>query len=75
MDFFGMGFGEILLVLFIVLILFGPDKIVGIAKNLGKFVYGIKKASSEITTQISREIQEEEETTKAQSTKKNNIIS
>jgi sec-independent protein translocase protein TatA len=72
MDFFGMGFGEILLILFIVLIFFGPDKIVGIAKKLGKFVFGIKKASSEITTQISREIQAEEKDAQAQSAKKDN---
>jgi sec-independent protein translocase protein TatA len=75
MDFFGMGFGEILLILFIVLILFGPDKIVGIAKTLGKFANSIKKASSEITTQINREIQEEEKAAQVALAKKDKTVS
>ena len=60
MEFFGMGFGEILLILVIAIIILGPGKIVNVAKGLGKLVYNIKKATSDVTMQINKEIQEQE---------------
>ena len=60
MEFLGMGWGEILLVLVIALIFLGPGKIANAGRTLGKFVANIKKASSEITTQLNKELQEQE---------------
>lgn len=59
MEFFGMGFGEILLILVIALIVMGPGKIVDFARTLGKMSRALKKASSDLTTQITRELDEE----------------
>jgi len=56
MDFFGMGMGEILLVLVIALIIWGPGRIVEIGRTLGKTVRTLRKASSDLTTQISKEL-------------------
>ncbi len=59
MDFFGLGGGEILLILVVALILFGPGKIPEIARGLGKTMHAFRKASTELTTAVTREIEEE----------------
>ena len=59
MEFFGMGAGEIFLIVVIALIIFGPARIVEIGRGLGKMLYNLRKATSKLTTQISREIEEE----------------
>jgi Tat protein translocase TatB subunit len=56
---FGMGISEILLILVIALIIFGPGKIVDISKSLGKMVHTLKKATSDIKTQINTEVEKE----------------
>ena len=50
-----MGGSEILLILLAILVLFGADKIPGFARNLGKGISEIKKASDEIKEEIARE--------------------
>jgi TatA/E family protein of Tat protein translocase len=59
MDFLGMGGWEIILILIIVLLLWGPGKIVEIARTLGKIVHTLKNTSSLITTQITKEMEEQ----------------
>jgi sec-independent protein translocase protein TatA len=49
---FGLGGGEIFIVLLIVLLLFGPKQIPEIARNLGKGINEIKKAQREIKEEI-----------------------
>lgn len=49
-----MGLTEILLILFVALIVFGPEDLPDVARALGKIVYQIRKYTAEIT----REIQE-----------------
>jgi sec-independent protein translocase protein TatB len=49
-----MGLTEILLILFVALIVFGPEDLPDVARALGKIVYQIRK----YTTEITREIQE-----------------
>lgn len=58
MEFFGMGMGEILFILVIALIVWGPGKIVNVGKTLGKMMYNLKKATSDLTTQITSEMEE-----------------
>jgi len=60
MDFFGMGMGEILLILVIALIVLGPGRIVAVGKTLGKAARTLRKVSSDLTTQMSRELEGEE---------------
>ena len=60
MDFFGMGMGEILLVLVVALIIWGPGRIVEIGRTLGKTVRTLRKASFDLTTQLSKELEAEE---------------
>ena len=59
MDFFGIGMGEILLVLLIALIMFGPGRVVEIGRTLGKMAHTLKKARSDLTTQITTEVEKE----------------
>lgn len=53
--FFDFGSGEILLILLVVFLIFGPDKIPELARNIGKFINDIKRASDDIKTEINRE--------------------
>jgi sec-independent protein translocase protein TatA len=62
MDILGIGGGEVILVLIVVLLLWGPSRIVEIARTLGKIVYTLKNTTSELTTQITREVEEKKKT-------------
>jgi len=53
--FFDFGSGEILLIVLAVFLIFGPNKIPEMARNLGKFINEIKRASEDIKTEINRE--------------------
>ena len=44
-----------MLVVLAVLLVFGPSKIPEIARNVGKFINEIKRASEDIKTEINRE--------------------
>jgi TatA/E family protein of Tat protein translocase len=68
LDFFGVGFGEVLLVLVLALIIWGPGKIVNVAKTLGKVMHNLKKATSDLTTQITSETEEKDESASVQKT-------
>ena len=59
MDFLGIGGWEILLILIIALIVLGPGKIVDFARSMGKMVRAFKKATSDLTTQITKEMEEQ----------------
>ena len=61
MEFFGMGAMEVLLILIVGFIVFGPGKLPQIARNLGKGVRTFKKAASDLTAEVTREFQELEE--------------
>jgi sec-independent protein translocase protein TatA len=57
MDFFGIGLSEILLVIVLALIIWGPGRMVEIARTLGKFMRTLKKATSDITTTVTKEME------------------
>jgi sec-independent protein translocase protein TatA len=59
MDFFGIGLGEIVLIIIVALIVFGPGKTVEVARSLGKFVRNVRKMSSDFTSTITKEIDEQ----------------
>lgn len=56
MDFLGLGFGEILTVILIALIVFGPDKLPEIARGLGRTVRSFRQAASGFTTVLTKEL-------------------
>jgi len=60
MEFFGMGPVEILVILIVGLIAFGPGKIPELARNLGKGIAALKKATGELTAEVSKELGEQE---------------
>lgn len=47
-----MGFSEILLIMAIALILFGPEDLPDIARTIGKVVYEIRRAAQELTSEF-----------------------
>ncbi len=56
MDFFDIGPAEILLILIVALLLFGPQKVPEIARTLGKAINSFKKSAAEFTTEVTKEI-------------------
>ena len=61
MGFFGIGIGEILLVLIFSLIIWGPGRMVEIARTLGKLVHTLRKVTSDLTAMVTREIDGEKD--------------
>ncbi len=59
MDFLGFGSGEIFLIIIVALLLWGPGRMVDIARKLGKIVNNLRKATSDLTNQITKELDEE----------------
>lgn len=70
------SFSEILFLVMLGLILFGPKRLPEIARTLGKFVAEFKRASNEFQSQIHDEIRklELEEHAKAITAETNNIL-
>ena len=60
MGFFGIGTGEVLLILIVALIIWGPNRLPEIARTLGKAVRTLKKASFDLTNAVTREVEGEE---------------
>ena len=59
MGFSSIGLWEIGFILIIALIIWGPNKLPEIARTLGKAVRTLKKASFDLTTAVTREIEPE----------------
>ncbi len=57
MGFLDIGTGELVLILVIVLIVMGPGKIVEAGRTLGKMVRSLRKATSDLTTAVTKEIE------------------
>ena len=54
--FLDISFGEIFIVVVVIFIIFGPQKIPEFARKFGKGIREIKKASSEIQREIKQEV-------------------
>jgi len=54
--FLDISFGEIFIVIVVIFIVFGPQKIPEFARKFGKGMREIKKASTEIRREINREV-------------------
>jgi TatA/E family protein of Tat protein translocase len=55
-----IGFPELILILIIALLIFGPKKLPEIGKSLGKAISELKRASNELKETIEDEIRAEE---------------
>lgn len=55
LGFFNISGGEIFIIILVVFIIFGPDKIPEMARWVGKGIGEIKKATSEIKDEIDKE--------------------
>ena len=62
-----MGIGEILLILVVGLIIWGPGKIPEIARMLGRLVYTLRKASYDLTSTVTKELSAEDKDRPSQS--------
>jgi sec-independent protein translocase protein TatA len=56
---FGLGGGEIVLVMVVILILFGAKKIPEFAKGIGQGIKEFKKASSDVTSELHNAMNQE----------------
>jgi Tat protein translocase TatB subunit len=59
MNFFGIGGGEVVLVLVVALIIWGPKRLPEIARTLGKTMNMLKKSTYDLTSQLTRELDTE----------------
>ncbi|MBN2240364.1 MAG: twin-arginine translocase subunit TatB [Dehalococcoidales bacterium] len=59
MNFLDMGFGEIVVILLVALLVFGPEKMPELARKLGKTMRALKKMTSDLTLQIREEVESE----------------
>ena len=55
---FGIGGGELIFILFIVLMLFGSDKVPEIARTMGKAMAQLKNATNDIKSEIQKGAEE-----------------
>ena len=55
----GIGGPELMMIMFIVLLLFGADKLPELARGMGKTIREVKKATSGVEQEIKRAMEEE----------------
>ncbi len=55
------GTGEILVIMVIVLVLFGPDKLPELARQAGKIIRKVNRMRSEVTHQINTALIDDED--------------
>ncbi len=70
MDFLGIGWGEILLVLVVALLIWGPGKIIEISRSMGKAMRAFKKEAHEFAIRASQELEEQKKEHEVEERKK-----
>ena len=53
-----LGFGELLLIVFVIIVFFGPKKIPEIAKGLGKGIAEFRRAMRDVQTELTKPVSE-----------------
>lgn len=72
---FGIGGGELIFIMFIVLMLFGSDKVPEMARTMGKAMAQLKNATNDIKSEIQKGAEANGFDTKSLSDLKGNITS
>jgi len=75
MDFFGIGAGEIIFILIVALLVWGPNRIVEISRSIAKGLHTMKKAANDITTQAKQELEEQKSKLYQEPSSRNNSSS
>ncbi len=60
MDFLGIGGLEVLLILVVAVIIMGPGKVAEVGRTLGKLARTLKKATFDLTSQVTKELEDQE---------------
>jgi len=68
MGFFDMGIFEILIILVVILIVVGPDKLPGYARKFGQILRNFRKITSNLTSELTKAAGLEEEAEGAKKT-------
>ncbi len=61
MDLMGVGTAEVLMILLVALLVIGPKRVVELGRTMGKIVRAIKKASFDMTSSLTKELELEED--------------
>jgi len=59
MDLLSVGTPEVLMILIVAILVIGPNKIIEFARTMGKITRTIKNASFNLTSNITKELEEE----------------
>lgn len=62
MNFFNMGPGELIFILVLALLIFGPRRLPELARDLGKAISEFRRASEQLTSQMARELESAQDT-------------
>ena len=60
MEFLGIGGWEILVILLVAVIVWGPRRIGEVGRTIGKYARTFKKATFDLTSQVTKELDESE---------------
>ena len=63
---FGLGFGEVLVILVVALLIFGPDKLPELARTLGKTMAELRRSMDEIKTEFHAPVRDFERSLRAE---------
>ncbi len=61
MDLLGVGTAEVLMVLLVAILVIGPGRIVEFARKAGKIMHTLKKATTDLTSTVTKELEEEKQ--------------
>ncbi|NJK37942.1 MAG: TatA/E family twin arginine-targeting protein translocase [Oscillatoriales cyanobacterium RM2_1_1] len=70
MNIFGIGLPEMMVILVLALLVFGPKKLPEIGRSMGKAIRGFQEASREFENEIKQEVKQLEETAELDSSRK-----